>query len=56
MAITLAYPSLAAPSGSVVLPDVENLPSSRPVRVQQSVLETDAGGQIVIDHGNKIRQ
>lgn len=42
MAITLACPILTS-SCRVVLPDVEQLPASRPVRTRQNVFETDAG-------------
>ena len=49
--ITLAYPTIAAPTVSVSLPDVERLPLSRPLRLRQRILETDAGDIIVYDFG-----
>ncbi|MBF0212280.1 MAG: hypothetical protein HQM00_01810 [Magnetococcales bacterium] len=51
MAIRLAYPTIAAPSCQVVLPDVEQLPASRPVRMRQTVLETDSGAAVVYTIG-----
>ncbi|MBF0192265.1 MAG: hypothetical protein HQL99_14160 [Magnetococcales bacterium] len=52
MVITLAYPSIASPTAQVVLPDVEQLPASRPVRMRQIVMETDAGAVVVYSVGN----
>lgn len=51
MSIVLAYPTLASPSASVTLGDVERLPSSRPTRRYQRAYETDAGAQVVVDFG-----
>jgi len=56
MSITLAYPTLASPTVSVVLPDVEQLPRQRPRRRLQRQLETDAGEEIVYDFGGSVRQ
>ncbi|GAB0057415.1 hypothetical protein SIID45300_01743 [Candidatus Magnetaquicoccaceae bacterium FCR-1] len=52
MSILLAYPSVAAPTAQVMLPDVEQLPASRPVRMRQTALETDSGVVSVYSIGN----
>lgn len=52
MAIILAYPTVAAPTVQIILPDVEQLPASRPVRMRQVVHETDSGAIIVYSIGN----
>jgi len=51
MSIILAYPDLFNPTVEIVLPDCEQLPSSRPTRKLQSVFETDAGTTVVYDFG-----
>lgn len=55
MSIILAYPSISAPQVSVVLPDCEQLPVSRPRRKYQQQFETDAGSVIVYDFGGSSR-
>lgn len=52
MSITLAHPTLAAPTTEIILPDIEQLPSRRPVRKFQSIFETDAGETVVYDLGD----
>lgn len=52
MSITFAYPTIAAPTTSVVLDDIEGYPHSRPWRLFQSVFDTDAATQVVYDHGD----
>ena len=52
MSITFAYPTIAAPTTTVVLGDIEGFPHSRPWRLLQSVFDTDAGTQVVYDHGD----
>ncbi|OOZ37447.1 hypothetical protein [Solemya velesiana gill symbiont] len=52
MSIVLAYPTLVAPTTEITLPDIEQLPSSRPVCKFQSVFETDAGETVVYDLGD----
>ena len=49
MSIILAWPDLFNPAVEVVLPDVEQLPSSRPTRRLQAVYETDGGATVVYD-------
>ncbi len=49
--IRLGFPTITAPTILVQLPDVEQLPRSRPVRVRQSVMESDAGAIIVYEIG-----
>jgi len=49
MSIILAYPDLFIPTVEIVLPDCEQLPSSRPTRKLQTVFETDAGETVVYD-------
>jgi len=53
MLITLAFPTLAAPTALVSLPDVEHLPRSRPVRRFQTAFRTDAGADVIYDFGGK---
>jgi len=51
VSITLAYPDLITPTALVVLPDVEQLPRSKPVRKFQTVFRTDAGNDVAYDFG-----
>ncbi|WP_167631557.1 hypothetical protein [Mariprofundus ferrooxydans] len=51
MSIILACPTLASPTAQVILPDVEKLPRSRPVRGRQNVFTTDAEVDVVYDFG-----
>jgi hypothetical protein len=52
MSITFAYPTIAAPTTSIVLDDIEGFPHTRPWRLFQSAFDTDAATQVVYDHGD----
>lgn len=52
MSITFAYPTIANPTVSVVLDDIEGYPHTRPWRIFQSAFDTDAATQVVYDHGD----
>lgn len=53
--ITFAHPTIAAPTVSVVLGDVEQKPTARPRRKLQSAFETDGGNQIIYSWGDEVR-
>lgn len=52
MSITFAYPTIASPTTSVVVDDIEGFPHTRPWRLFQSAFDTDAATQVVYDHGD----
>ncbi|MBF0339786.1 MAG: hypothetical protein HQL95_02330 [Magnetococcales bacterium] len=50
--ILLSSPTITSPIAQVELPDVEQMPASRPIRKRQLVLETDAGIVTTYEVGN----